>query len=68
MGDASAIADEAALRAAANGLSGAGFTWVVLHRDRAKTPARAEALLVRAFGEPALDIEGAAAWQIAPPP
>jgi hypothetical protein len=68
MGDASAIADEAALRAAADGLSGAGFTWVVLHRDRAKTPARAEALLVRAFGEPALDIEGAAAWQIAPPP
>jgi hypothetical protein len=66
--DPLALEDDGALTTSASELAEAGFTWVLLHRDRARTPAPAEALLERAFGPPDLEVGSAAAWRIAPPP
>ena len=68
MRDAAALEDERALRASAAELGEAGFTWVLLHRDRAETPERAHALLERALGPPTIARGDALAWKIAPPP
>jgi hypothetical protein len=64
MRDPAPFADPAVLAAEAGALGRAGFAYVVLHRGRAKTPARAEALLTRAFGAPRVDLGTWAAWAV----
>ncbi len=61
---AAPLEEDGALAGEVRGLSVAGFTWVVLHRDRAKTPDRAQALLERALGVPDLRRGEAVAWRI----
>ncbi len=68
MSDPAALEQDDALTAEAAALVESGFVWIVLHRDRAKTPDRATALLVRAYGPADLEIDDAVAWRIAPPP
>jgi len=57
-----------ALARGVDGLASAGFAWVVLHRDRARTPQRAEALLTEALGPPVVEAGTALAWAIGPTP
>lgn len=68
MVDPSALAADVALHASADELSSAGFAYVVLHRQRARTPERAEALLERAFGLPVVQVDEALAWRVGSPP
>lgn len=56
--DPRVLADEA------QALRDLGFAYVVLHRERARTPERAEALLRRAFGTPGTDLGSWAAWAL----
>lgn len=60
------LEEPGAMEAAVSQLQEAGFAYVVLHRRRAKTPARAEALLERALGEAEVELGDWAAWRVGP--
>ncbi len=63
---AAVLEDPQRLRREAIALRADGFTWIVLHRDRARSPMEAAALLARAFGPPLLEVDGAQAWRVEP--
>ncbi|MFH1469510.1 MAG: hypothetical protein ABIO70_34305 [Pseudomonadota bacterium] len=64
MRDPAPLADPEVLAVEAAALRDVGFAYVVLHRERAQTPARAEALLTRAFGSPEVDLGPWVAWAV----
>ncbi len=66
--DATPLEDDRVLAGEVAGLVEAGFGYVVLHRDRARTPERAQDLLERALGAPFVQRGEAVAWRIAAPP
>ncbi len=66
MQDPAPLEDPAVLAAAVDDLVDSGVAYILLHRERAVTPARAEALLVETFGPPEVDRDGRAAWRVIP--
>lgn len=64
MRDLSRLEDGPLLEAATRALLKTGLTYVVLHRSRARTPEKAEAVLDRLYGPPEVDVAGDAAWRI----
>jgi hypothetical protein len=64
MRDPAPLEDPAERARAVAGLRDAGFAWVILHRDRARSPERAAALLDRALGAPSIERGSALAWDL----